>query len=332
MVHWPWYIGLLSWLLWGSGPLSPLCQNFQCWFCDQWCYSGQIWGMGLLMFLEPFSKCSGEFPYIFLITLHPVTIVPVDDSTLFHKRIFVLGSHQEAFDGITSFEIYWHSILLACSLEAFTQPFIIWHHYVRILFLVAGHAALAFLLFLMGWCFHSYFKLFFSVEYGDTNHQIFWRWTSISHIIHLCLKMINQPGNADIWKNRLNYFGRIMGESVMVLHPIPIRREISLFLHIKLLQNCKPQLKKFWIWHWVVLLNLTGRTDRIHVILFVSCEFVSVNRFLSPKWNRQNRNRCQLQYGMKISLVTTYSLKVNYVFFVCWFYTCIVCTFVAIIW
>ena len=112
-------------------------------------------GWGLLMFFEPLSKGSGGFPYIFLITLHPVTFVPVDDSTLFHDRIFVLGSHQEAFDGIASFEVYLHSIFLTCSLEAFTQPFIIWHHYV-ILFLVASHAALVFLLVFMGWCFHSY--------------------------------------------------------------------------------------------------------------------------------------------------------------------------------
>ena len=46
MDHWPWYIGLLWLFLWGSGPLSPLCHNFQCWFCDQLCYSGQIWGVG----------------------------------------------------------------------------------------------------------------------------------------------------------------------------------------------------------------------------------------------------------------------------------------------
>ena len=108
------------------------------------------------MFLEPISKYSRGFPYIFLITLHPVTFVPIDDSTLFHKRIFVLGNHQEAFDGITSFEVYLHSIFLACSLEAFTQPFIIWHHYERILFLVASHAALVCLLVFMGWCFHFY--------------------------------------------------------------------------------------------------------------------------------------------------------------------------------
>ena len=101
-----------------------------------------------LMFLEPLSKCSGGFTYIFLITLHPVTFVPIDDSTLFHERIFVLG--------VSSFEVYLHSIFLACSLEAFTQPFIIWHHYLRILFLVASHAALVLLLVFMGWCFHSY--------------------------------------------------------------------------------------------------------------------------------------------------------------------------------
>ena len=110
------------------------------------------------MFLEPLSKCSRGFPYIFLITLHPVTFVPIDDSTLFHERIFVLGSHQEAFDGITSFEVYLHSLFLACSHEAFTQPFIIWHHYV-ILFLVASHAALVFLLFLWAGVFILIFTL-----------------------------------------------------------------------------------------------------------------------------------------------------------------------------
>ena len=46
-------------------------------------------GWGLLMFLEPLSKSSEGFPYIFLTTLHPVTFVPIDDSTLFHERIFV---------------------------------------------------------------------------------------------------------------------------------------------------------------------------------------------------------------------------------------------------
>ena len=113
-------------------------------------------GWGLLMFFEPLSKGSGGFPYIFLITLHPVTFVPIDDSTLFHKRIFVLGSHQEAFAGISSFEVHLYSIFLASSFEAFTQPFVIWNHYV-VLFLVASHAALVFLFVSLGWCPHFYF-------------------------------------------------------------------------------------------------------------------------------------------------------------------------------
>ena len=37
-----------------------------------------------------------------------------------------------------------------------TQPFIVWHHIVRILFLVASHAALVLLLVFVGWCFHFY--------------------------------------------------------------------------------------------------------------------------------------------------------------------------------
>ena len=56
-------------------------------------------GWGLLMFLEPLSKYSGEFPYIFLITLHPVTFVPIDDSTLFHERIFVQEKFYEQVEG-----------------------------------------------------------------------------------------------------------------------------------------------------------------------------------------------------------------------------------------
>ena len=44
----------------------------------------------------------------------------------------------------------------AGSFEAFTQPFVIWHHYV-VLFLVASHAVLVFLFVSLGWCPHFYF-------------------------------------------------------------------------------------------------------------------------------------------------------------------------------
>ena len=62
-------------------------------------------GRDFLMFFEPPSKCSGEFSYILLITLHPVTFISVYDSTLFEDGIFVLWSHKEVFDGHPSFEV-----------------------------------------------------------------------------------------------------------------------------------------------------------------------------------------------------------------------------------
>ena len=45
-------------------------------------------GWGLLMFIACLSKCSGGFLYILFITLHPVTFVSVDDSTLLQHRTF----------------------------------------------------------------------------------------------------------------------------------------------------------------------------------------------------------------------------------------------------
>ena len=114
-------------------------------------------GWGLLMFPKPPSKCSGGFPYIFFITLPPVTFIYiVDDSTFFSIRSFVLRSHQEASDGLASFEVDLHSIFAACSFQTFTQPFVIWHHYVRILvlILVACIAALILPMVSLGWCFH----------------------------------------------------------------------------------------------------------------------------------------------------------------------------------
>ena len=88
---------------------------------------------GLLMFLEPLSKCSGGFSYIFFITFHPVTFISVDDSIFLQYRIFILWSHQEVFDGIASFKMDLHPMFVACSLHVLTQPFVVWHHYVWIL-------------------------------------------------------------------------------------------------------------------------------------------------------------------------------------------------------
>ena len=83
------------------------------------------------MFLEPLSKCSGGFSYIFFIALHSTTFVTVDDPTLLQHRIFVLGGHQEVFDGCASFEIDLYPIVVTFLLHTLTQPFVVWHCYVR---------------------------------------------------------------------------------------------------------------------------------------------------------------------------------------------------------
>ena len=113
-------------------------------------------GWDLLTFLEPLSKCSGGFSYLFFITLYPVTFISVDDSTFHQHRIFVLWKHQEVSDGVASFKIDLHYMFIACSLHAFTQPFVIWHHYVWIpvALLVVCITVLLLLLVSLGWCSH----------------------------------------------------------------------------------------------------------------------------------------------------------------------------------
>ena len=66
-----------------------------------------IYGRGeFQMFLEPFTKSSWGLSNIFLITIHPVTMVSVDDSTLLLDWVFVFGSYQEVLDGSASFNLY----------------------------------------------------------------------------------------------------------------------------------------------------------------------------------------------------------------------------------
>ena len=93
----------------------------------------KYWGGGLEMFLEMFSKGPGWFTNVFIIALHPVTPISVDDSTSLFHRILVLGSHQEVFDGCTSFKIHLHPMVTAHFLKAFTEPSVVWNNNMRFL-------------------------------------------------------------------------------------------------------------------------------------------------------------------------------------------------------
>ena len=78
------------------------------------------WGGGLLMFFEPLCKGSCRFSNIFFLTPIFIAFVSVYDSTFVGNRILVLWSHQEAFDGLTSFKVYLYPIFLTSVLYPLT--------------------------------------------------------------------------------------------------------------------------------------------------------------------------------------------------------------------
>ena len=75
------------------------------------------WGGGLLMFFKPLSKCSWGFTYVFLIAVNPATLKSIDDSTLFQDWILILGGHQEALDGVSSFKVHLHTMFATDLIE-----------------------------------------------------------------------------------------------------------------------------------------------------------------------------------------------------------------------
>ena len=82
------------------------------------------WVGCLLVFLEPLCKSSRGFTNVFLIAVNPATFKPIDDPTLFEDWIFILGGHQEAFDGFTSFEIHLYAMFVTGSFcDSHSHPY-----------------------------------------------------------------------------------------------------------------------------------------------------------------------------------------------------------------
>ena len=75
-------------------------------------------------------KVLEDSPIYFFITIHPVTLVSVNDSTLLQDWIFVFGRHQEVLDGGASFTVHLYPKLLANVLNGLTKSTVVWDHYV----------------------------------------------------------------------------------------------------------------------------------------------------------------------------------------------------------
>ena len=78
------------------------------------------WRGELLMLFEPLCKGSCRFSNILFFTPIFTTFVPVYDPTLVGDRIFVLGGHQQVFDGLTSSKVYLYLIFLASVFDPLT--------------------------------------------------------------------------------------------------------------------------------------------------------------------------------------------------------------------
>ena len=111
-----WYLPVF---LLRDGLLTLMCSTsfialLRFWSSLPLCWKGRC----LLMFFESLSKCSWEFSNIFLITIHPITLVSVNDSTLLLDRVLIFWSHQEVLDGMASSKVDLHSMFAAYFLQA----------------------------------------------------------------------------------------------------------------------------------------------------------------------------------------------------------------------
>ena len=122
----------------------------------KWSYIGE----GVFRCSLNLSKSSWWLPYIFIITVHPIALVSVDDVTLLCDGIFIFRSHQEAFDVITSLVVHLYCMFSAYIFYAFTQPFYIWDHHIgsRIASCSIGTDVSSLLVLVLSWgCFDLYF-------------------------------------------------------------------------------------------------------------------------------------------------------------------------------
>ena len=85
------------------------------------------------MLFEPLCKGSARFSNVFFSTPLFIALVSIYDSTLVVNRIIVLGSHKEAFDDLSSFEMYLYLIFATCFLDSLTEALMIWNHHIQVL-------------------------------------------------------------------------------------------------------------------------------------------------------------------------------------------------------
>ena len=89
-------------------------------------------GRGFRAFFEPFSRRSCRLTNILLITLYPVTLLPIYHSTFLCNGALIFGHHQEVIDGVASFVVYLYPIFTPNVLKSLTMSFSVRHSHVDV--------------------------------------------------------------------------------------------------------------------------------------------------------------------------------------------------------
>ena len=91
------------------------------------------------MLFEPFSKCPGDFPYIFItITGKVTTLEPIYGPTFADHGVFVLGGDQLVPDGITTFKADLYAIPPTDLLVTFTETLCVRYNNMNLCFNFIG--------------------------------------------------------------------------------------------------------------------------------------------------------------------------------------------------
>ena len=94
------------------------------------------------MLFAPFCKGSARFSNVFFSTPMFFALIYVYDSTLAIHGFTLLGSHEEAFDGLSSMKMYLYPIFAACFLDLLTEALMIWNQHVQFLIVSVAWALL----------------------------------------------------------------------------------------------------------------------------------------------------------------------------------------------
>ena len=153
------------------------------------------------VFPESFSKCSAWLPYVFILTVHPTTLVPVYHPTFLQYVIFVFWVDKELPDGIGPFEVHFNVMSSADVLAGFTQSLHIGHHYVWLV-VIGGTVCLFFLFWFLFICslfkaHAGYLQLLRALLMWSSSS--FSSWWLEQTVLALCLKVLMTLYLADRW-------------------------------------------------------------------------------------------------------------------------------------